>query len=770
MALVFAFTVIAPFGAFAGEYNATNTTTVDDDGVWNLGSFDAQFSPGELSPGDVLNIRLPEDFEFRADEDGDGVYDDLMLGTDTDASDNWTVAGATYKYGNAQNYIDIPEEYIGDDNALYDDEGFPLNIKMLDNNELQIQIKDDITLDSGKVSYFRVKFGAVYVDEGFSGDVEVRLDAPSGSGFDSGTINLSRVSGGEVDIEVTNAPDFGDDVKADGDDPVTIRIEEDQKGALDGGEDEALKFTLPDGLEWGSVGDISLLWGDENVSSSVEFRRDADELYIDTTELPDGTSEATAFEFSVGIDIEDETDVALGDVVVDVDGETDVTVDEITVGSYGQYQSTITAGDAPTIYAGQLEQVIADINIEESIANSLTDGRSILLTLPEGAKWGDEMDTDSDGNVELEDAGIVGDDGRTYKWSVDVSGNSSEAAELTLEDMEVMVEPGFEGDLIAEVGGTAGLEGDELLLAKVVPVITAQADVVDGLIIGRSAQDAGSITITEAEAGMIKDGKDIVVDLPGGVRFVGTPDVEVTEGDLEINDVEVNDDSSDDDNVLVISVEDDSTEASTIEISGIQYLLDRTVPEGDIEVAIKGDAIAEVNDPAAVQDALWGAATDDEDEAEDYDDRDIDISGDDEYMVFPNTEDSAVVVNAKVGTPAPGETKLTTSITLGDNGSYISDGRIMVQLRDAANALGVSNQNIFWDNATKTATLIKGDRAVQITVGKAQIVMNGTTLPTDKGAEIKDGHTFVSLSQAGVALGAAASWDNASKTATLTVQ
>lgn len=775
MALVFAFSVIAPFSALAGDYNVINTNTVDDDGVWDLGTFEAQFSPGELDKGDVLNIRLPEDFEFRTVAD---ATKPMMGSAEVNASNEWQSVSAN-TYGSTKNYIQIPAKYIGDDNALHPNNAgqFPFTIKMLDDNELQLTVKAGVTLDSGMVSYFRVNFGQVYVDEGFSGDVEVSLRAPSGSGFDSGTITLSRVSGGEVDIEVTNAPNFGDDVSATSADPVKIRIEEDQKGALDKNETEALKFVLPDGLEWDSVDITSVqrLWGDTltfvsgtpnttDANTSVAFRIDGDELYIDTSDLPNGTTAATAFEFAVGIKVEDETDVELGDVVVDVDGEAATTVDEIIIGRYGQYESTITAGDAPTIYAGQLEQVIADIIIEESIGNSLTNGRSILLTLPEGAKWGDEMDTDSDGNVKINTSGIVGDDGRTFKWTVATSGSSSDAAELKLEDMEVMVKPGFEGDLIAEVSGTAGLEGDELLLAKVVPTITAQADLVDGLIIGRNAQDVGNITITEAEAGLIKDGKDIVVDLPSGVRFVGTPDVEVIEGDLEISDVEVNDDNSEDDNVLVISIDDDSTEASTIEISGIQYLLDRTVPEGDIEVAIKGDAIAEVNDPAAVKDALSGLST------TDYDDRDIDTTGDDKYMVFPNREDSAIVVNASVGTPAPEETKLTTTITLGDNGSYISDGRIMVQLRDAATALGVSEQNLFWDNATKTATFLKGDRAVQITVGKAQVVMNGTPLPTDKGAEIKDGRTYVSLRAAGVAFGATATWDNASKTATLTVQ
>jgi len=111
----------------------------------------------------------------------------------------------------------------------------------------------------------------------------------------------------------------------------------------------------------------------------------------------------------------------------------------------------------------------------------------------------------------------------------------------------------------------------------------------------------------------------------------------------------------------------------------------------------------------------------------------------------------------------------TVSIALGQNGSYLSSGRIMVQLRDAADALGVEPKNIFWDANSRTATFVKDERVVQISVGSTKLKLNGVELPTDKGAEIKNGRIYVPLSVAGIAFDAVAVWDSSTKVATLSL-
>ncbi|SFH06570.1 Copper amine oxidase N-terminal domain-containing protein [Desulfotomaculum arcticum] len=905
VALIFLLNIIAPLGAFASDVEVLDIPVVDDDKVQKLGTVFSTESPGKVQPDDSAILRLPEDFKYMNTDDVDADINDTA---NVMSEDDWNtltvdgvelgVVGAVYagqvdyhgtqipvamipvdksvKLGNKDtNYFEWPVKVSGEKNSvfsLWPDGHYHLNtgitVEKLGDNEIKIETHDLTPAgtplndgldgpDPGCSTYMYVHNGAIYVDEGFDGTILATIDAPSGSSIASGEVPIGRVSGGEVDIEVMDAPNFGDDTSTD--DPVVIRFKEDRAGALADGEDESIKLVLPDGFEWANVsakavesplseaegyvadaedliGDVvdnsiftnikkaadeaafntaksnalteinneytaagglgtlsgdraktaledaydavddidysdikatpttygvESIWGDNPFENGAELYVDGDELIIDTNSFA-GTSEESCFEIRVGIKVEDETDAKTGDVIAKVDGETTCPQSEIVVGHYGNYDVKMETGDVPTIYAGQLEQIIADIKVNESVAGSMVDGRSLLLTLPNGAKWGQDadMDSDDDNKASLEYVGLVGDDGRTAKWSVN-GVSTNDAGELTLGDIEVMVEPGFEGDLVAEVGGTLAVDADEITLAKVVPAVKVAAEKVDGLIIGRDAQDVGDITITEADAGLIKAGEDLVIDLPRGVQFAGEPEVKVTEGDLEIDDVSVKDDDSDEDNLLVIGINDDSIEAGTIVISGIQYSLDRTVAEGDIKVSVKGSAINEVNDADAVKDEI---------PTDEWDARDIDEDGDDEGLVFPQQEDAAVIVNAYVGTPAPAEQKLTTTITLGDNGSYISDGRIMVQLRDAATALGVEPQNIFWDNATKSATFVKGERVVQITVGDPQVKLNGTALPTDKGAEIKDGRTFVSLSAAGVALNAVTAWDNDTKTAALTVK
>lgn len=284
---------------------------------------------------------------------------------------------------------------------------------------------------------------------------------------------------------------------------------------------------------------------------------------------------------------------------------------------------------------------------------------------------------------------------------------------------------------------STGLE-DEIVKAKVVESVTLEAAATPRVKIGFGKQAAGDIVITESKESALKDDTlELVLPTNRYIEFDGTPKVEVIAGDLEIGRVDVVDDYK-----LTIDIEDQSDEASTIKISNILYKLNRAVPEGDIEVSVQGPAVV----------TTYG--------------KDYDGDGKQDF----STKEAATVVNAICSTPASFDEKISTSITLGDNGSYISDDRIMVQLRHAATALGVDDQKIFWDATTKSATFIKGDRVVQLTIGDPQIKVSGVAIPTDKGIEIKDGRTYVSLSAAAVALGATAQWDNDTKIAVLTIE
>lgn len=749
MAVVFALTMVFPFAAFASDTKTLNIPSVNDDQEVQLGTVFFEFTAGQLSNGDSVTISLPSDFQFlQAGEKKDNVMED---------SDWDSVGNGVYGEING-NYFKIPDEYQGDENGL---KGAAVDVDMLDENEIQVTINGaDSDLIDNWDSYIYLYLGNVYVEDGFDGDIDLNIKAPSTSGFESGSITVGRCTGGAVEIEVTDAPTFSNS------DVVTIRVEEDVPGALEA-EDESLQFILPDGFNWTTVESVKVFWGEvsgydkDTLATALKnaFDIDEDELNLNLDGFPE-SNKAIAFEVEVGIEVEDETDAEIGDITARIDGESDVNQTEVFVGKYGQYDVTITADEPTTIVSGMLEQVIADITIEESIEASLVEGRTVTLTLPSNYKWG-KIEEDNDSNVGLVFQGFPGKDGQTAKWKVD--GESNDAAELVLEEMEVVVEPGTTGDLVIEVGGTAGLSG-ELTVAKTVEAVTiTSAGEAAVLAIGKANQAIGDLTVTENVKGALSEDDDLLLQLPEGFKWANFKDVEVTEGDLDIDVESITTGNNDRD--LVIGIDSDSNIASTITVKNLTVTVDRTAPEGDVLVKVKGDAVNEVNNPAEVDDVFNYADEDGYVEISGYDAFDLD-----DGKIFPETATAAKTVAAIVGTPAPSDQTLTTTIALGDNGSYISDGRIMVQLRDAATALGVAPQNIFWDNKAKAATFIKGERVVQLTVGDPQVKLNGTNLPTDKGAEIKDGRTFVSLSAAGIALNAVAQWDNETKTATLTVK
>jgi len=738
----------AGMASAGGSYDALQVPNVDDDTVDDLGTVLCKITAGSLSDGDAVIFRLPTDFEFRQLSDEDEL--------DTTA---------TFVYR-----IDIPDEYQGDTNGLKDAD---VEVEKLDDNEFKVVVTNLAYSDEWD-SYLYLDLDNIYIDEDYEGDIELVASAPSGSGFPTGKVVVGRVGGGVLDISVIDAPTFSDDTDKETD-PVTIRIEEDIKGALEE-DDESLKFVLPSGFEWQDVDeddDLKVIWGDEDLADKIEFDADEDELIII---VEDETDEATCFELTLGINVEDETKAKVGDVVAKIRGASDTKQAEAIVGTYGEYDVTIEVdGEPTTVFAGMLEQEIPDIVIKEAVEGSLTPGRTIILTLPSNAKWGAVDDSASDSSVDLNFVGFVGDDGRAIKYKVGDE-ESTDAAELTLEDLEVVLEPGVTGDLVIEVSGTQGLDA-ELKVAEVVAPVTATASEKSSVKVGLQGQVAGDITITESLAGAIKEDEDLIIDLPDGVKFTSVPEVEVTEGDLDIDESGVKRQA--DDNQLLIPIDGDSTEPSTIKISGIEYTVDRTVAEGDITVKIKGDAVIEVNDYEEIKDYYGTGNVEGEDGwvlIEDEEAFELD-----DGMIWPASTTAAKTVNAVVVTPAPGEVKGTAVLQIGsttmkvngvdvemDVAPYLKNNRTYVSARFCAKALGVDDKNIVWDGATQTATIIAGAKVIQLKVGSNVMVINGANITMDTAPElVPPGRVMLPIGWLAWAFGAKADWDNETQTATL---
>lgn len=139
------------------------------------------------------------------------------------------------------------------------------------------------------------------------------------------------------------------------------------------------------------------------------------------------------------------------------------------------------------------------------------------------------------------------------------------------------------------------------------------------------------------------------------------------------------------------------------------------------------------------------------------------------------------VVLLSYGSPAAAEGENVVTFVVGsttcvvngydvvmDVAPYLKNNRCFVPVRFAAVALGVANDNIFWDAATQTVTLIKDTRVVQLIAGSNILVVNGTAVTMDVAPEIVLGRVMLPVGWMALAFGASTAWDEVTQTATIT--
>ena len=101
--------------------------------------------------------------------------------------------------------------------------------------------------------------------------------------------------------------------------------------------------------------------------------------------------------------------------------------------------------------------------------------------------------------------------------------------------------------------------------------------------------------------------------------------------------------------------------------------------------------------------------------------------------------------------------------------AYINaDGYTMMPIRAVAVALGIDNDAVQWDDATKTVIVMYGQRFITMTAGQKVVYVSGTALPARSAVEIVDGRAFLGLRDLATALGVTTiNYDEVTKTASL---
>lgn len=103
-----------------------------------------------------------------------------------------------------------------------------------------------------------------------------------------------------------------------------------------------------------------------------------------------------------------------------------------------------------------------------------------------------------------------------------------------------------------------------------------------------------------------------------------------------------------------------------------------------------------------------------------------------------------------------------------DVAPYVKAGRAYLPVRYAGHALGVADGNIFWNSATGTVTLVRGDRVVQFTVGERAMVSNGARVAIDVAPEVTNGRVMLPFRWIATAFGVQVEWNGVSQTITMT--
>jgi hypothetical protein len=600
-----------------------------------------------------------------------------------------------------------------------------------------------------------------------SGDIKVQFFNAQGQMI-NGSVVAATANTTQVQVAAITTQAFGDSGATLGttDNRPVIRISEAVPGSLKLATD-SVKLKLPNGFKWDSNNNVDIVAGsvyDTNTGTTYNpvlkisgFDDSGRTLKIEfdgyNPSLPNNLNPSQIIaDVKAGVLVDDETIAKHGDVNVTVSGSSTVTPDSITIGTYGDYSATAAKYEDPKVVdSGKMNQDIAKFAIKEDLAGSLIEGRTIILTLPDQAKWVqyptfDGGDSSNYGSFSISNFEAVGTDGHTIKATINAKSDSNKSTTLVFDNGEITVQGDYTGDIALTVSGSAGATGAVTVATAKAP-LTATVSSTPNVIIGQSNQVAGDVILTESKSEAVQsstyDNSSAYLDisLPSGVTFASAPTFTVTNGDLQLDSTVTKVSDSE----YKVRVKSSSSTASTIKISNLNLTVDRTVPVGDLKLKIGGTALVENT-------------------SDDY---------------YPNNDTLVEPVVAEVATPAPTNTTANVVFTIGstsytvngvtqtmDVAPYVKNDRTYLPVRYVAQALGVSNDNILYNNGV--VTLMKDNTIVQLTIGSNVMVVNGVSVTMDTPAEISNDRTMLPFRWIAQAFGAQVNYDANAQTVTIT--
>jgi hypothetical protein len=182
--------------AYASRTEVLKSPTVADGKIGSLGTVFMEISDGALKSGDSVIIGLPSGFKFC----------DSISSMAPQINWSQTVTGTTNQLGNDYNYIKVPQKWRSMDNGLFYDNS--LEVTPIRDNEIKLEVQGSPKTDNS--CYLYIYLGAIYVEEGYKGNIKLSFSAPSDSGFSFLNNNSSGASDGKtIREEVDNQGSTG---------------------------------------------------------------------------------------------------------------------------------------------------------------------------------------------------------------------------------------------------------------------------------------------------------------------------------------------------------------------------------------------------------------------------------------------------------------------------------------------------------------------------------------------------------------------------------
>lgn len=458
--------------------------------------------------------------------------------------------------------------------------------------------------------------------------------------------------------------------------------------------------------------------------------------------------------------------------------------------------------DVPVIYSGvnvanygitdDSDHVSLEVTLKESAAGALDVKKAIDLDLPDGVYVTDVELTKTDNAAtalngtnqtavdknDFKEAYKKGDEKgfefarRTFVATDDR--NINDKMELSFK-LTLIAEPDFEGDVKLKLSGDGFDKAQEVTIAKFVKPYTVEAAQNDLIIDYRNTKVPTNVVVKEAEEGLWKKDQ---MDFNFNVDYMTFEDDATytvdDKSDLEVKALKGT--------KMGFKVTDESSDtAAAVTISDVSLYMSRSIAAGAYDL----DLMTAPGQKMLTEEALCTASDDGEAKkageyyVADVIDMKYDEGWEDKFytvkegfinVITAGRDQDDASFTKKVVVPV-GEKYLIAGeeqVAL-DVPAYISaQGYTMLPVRAVATALGINNNNVLWNQASKTVTILYGQRIITMVAGQKVVTVNGNTIPASASVQIKDGRTFLPMRDLATALGVTdITWDAATKTATM---